>query len=63
MTWNKWKILGWNESYNQFGIYQASHVSLLEPLQNKLSNPEAYLELCQTSKMVCSEKIVNGKRC
>ena len=28
--------------------------------QNSLSNPEAYSEPCQTSKMECFAKIVNG---
>ena len=37
-----------------------SRVSLLEPGQNNLSNPEAYSEPCQTSKMDCFAKIVNG---
>ena len=37
-----------------------SRVSLLEPQQNNLSNPEAYSKLCETSKMKCFEKIVNG---
>ena len=37
-----------------------SRVSLLEQKQNNLSNPEAYSELCQTSKMKCFAKIVNG---
>ena len=31
-------------------------VYLLEPLQNNLNNPEAYFELCQTSKMGCFAK-------
>ena len=30
-----------------------SQVSLQEPQQNKLSNPEVYSEPCQTSKMFC----------
>ena len=34
-------------------------ISLLEPRQNNLSNPEAYSELCQPSKMKCFAKIVN----
>ena len=49
---NKGKIL--SEYYNQLDI------SLLEPAQNNLSNPEAYLEPCQTSKMDCFAKIVNS---
>ena len=36
------------------------HEALLEPQQNNLSNPEAYSEPCQTSKMGCFAKIVNG---
>ena len=54
------KKIGWNEYYNQFGIYQPSHVSLLKPQQNNLSDPEAYPEPCQTSKMDCFKKIANG---
>ena len=37
-----------------------SCVSLLEQKQNNVSNLEAYSELCQTSKMKCFAKIVNG---
>ena len=36
-----------------------SLVSLLEPRQNNLSNPDAYSELCQTSKMEFFAKIVS----
>ena len=54
------KFLVWSEYYKQFGIYQPFRVSLLEPRQNKVSNPEAHSEPCQTSKMQCSVKIVNG---
>ena len=57
---NKGKILMWREHYNQFGIYQRFRVFLLEPQQNNLSNPEAYSEPCQTSKMEFFAKIVNG---
>ena len=57
---NKGKFLVWSEYYNQFGIYQPSNVSLLEPQQNNLSNPEAHLEPCQISKIDCFGKIVNG---
>ena len=53
---NKGKSLVWSEYYNQFGIYQPSRVSLIEPRQSNLSNPEAYSELCQTSKMECFAK-------
>ena len=48
----------WSEYYNGFGIYQRSRVSLLESQKNNLSNPEAYLELRETSK--CFAKIVKG---
>ena len=48
---NKQKFLVWSVFYDQFGIYQPSHVSLLEPMQSNLSNSEAYSEPCQTSKM------------
>ena len=59
---NKGKFLVWSEYYNQFGIYQPSCVSLLEPQQSNLSNLETYLEPYQTSKMGCFAKIVNGKK-
>ena len=55
---NKGKFLVWSEHYNQFGMYQLSHVSLLEPRQNSLNNPEAYSEPCETFKMECFAKIV-----
>ena len=41
--------------YNKYSL-----VSLLEPVQNNLSNPEVYSEPCQTSKMDCFAKILNG---
>ena len=37
-----------------------SCLSLLEPVQNNLSNPEVYSEPCQISKMDCFVKILNG---
>ena len=55
----KEKILVWSKYYNYFCIYQPSCVSLLEPRQGTLSDPEAYSELWQTSKMECFAKIVN----
>ena len=57
---NEGKFLVWSEYYNQFGIYQPSCVSLLEPQENSLSTPEAYSEPCQISKMEWFAKIVNG---
>ena len=57
---NKEKFFVWSEYYNQFDIYQTSCVPLLKPWQNNLSDPEAYPEPCQTSKMDCFVKIVNG---
>ena len=33
---------------------------ILQPWQDSLSNPEAYLEPCQISKMEVFAKIVNG---
>ena len=45
---------------SQFGIYQPSRLSVLKPRQNNLSDPEAYSEPCQTSKMDCFVKIVNS---
>ena len=47
--YNKGKFLVWKEYYNQFGIYQPSSISLLEPRKSHLSNPETYLEPCQAS--------------
>ena len=41
---NNEKFLFWSECCNQFGIYQPSYVSLLEPQENNLSNPEAYIQ-------------------
>ena len=57
---NKRKFLVWRESYNQFGIYQPFHVSLIELQQSNWNNPKTYLEPCQTSKMKCFVKMVNG---
>ena len=37
-----------------------SHVSLLEPQQNTVNNLEAYSDPCQTPKMECFLKTVNG---
>ena len=53
------KILIWREYYNEFGIYQRFHVSLLERRQKNLSNPEAYSKPCQASEIKCCAKIVN----
>ena len=39
---------------------KCSRASLLKPQQNNLSNPEAYSELCQTSKMEWFRKIIKG---
>ena len=50
---NKGKFLVWSEYYNQFGIYQRSHASLLETRQSNLSNPEVYSEPCQMSNLIC----------
>ena len=49
------EFLIWSEYYNQFDIYQLFRVSLLEPRQSNLSNPEAYSEPSEfrISKMVC----------
>ena len=57
---DKGEILIWREPYDRFGIYHHCRVSLLELWQNYLSNPEAYSEPCQTSKMKCFAEIVNG---
>ena len=59
MTLEYCKFFIWSEYYNQFGIYQPSLVSLLKPRKNNLSDPEAYPEPCQTSKMDCFVKVVN----
>ena len=56
----KGKILIWRECYHQFSGNPHSHIFHLELWQNNLSNPEAYSEPCQTSKMECFAKIVNG---
>ena len=40
-------------------IYQSSCVSILEPRQSNLSNPEAYSGPCQTSMVDCFAKIEN----
>ena len=54
---NKRKFSVWSEYYNQFGIYQPSCVSLLKPHHlSNLSNPEAYSEFCQISKVECFAK-------
>ena len=58
--YNKGKFFVSSEYYNQFGIYQPSLVSLLKLRQNNLRDPQAYPEPCQTSKMDCFVKIVNG---
>ena len=57
---NKGKFLVWIKYYIQYGIYLPSHVTLLRPRQNDLSNAERYLEPCLTFKMECFAKIVNG---
>ena len=57
---NKGKFFVQSEYYNQFGIYQLSSVSILDPWQNSLSEPGVYSEPCQVSKMECFAKIVNG---
>ena len=46
---NKEKFLVWSEYYSQFGIYQFSRVSHLEPRQSNLITPETNSELCQIS--------------
>ena len=57
---NKGKILSleWILQFNLAHI-KRSPVSLLEPWQNSLSNPQAYLEPCYTSKTEYFPKIVN----
>ena len=46
---NKEKFLVWSEYYSQFGIYQFSRVSHLEPRQSNLITPETNSEPCQIS--------------
>ena len=46
------KLLVWSEYYNQFGLYQPSRAAFWEPQKNKLSNPEAHSDPCQTYKIV-----------
>ena len=53
------KFLVWSEYYNQFGIYEPFHVSVLEPRQSNF-NPGPFSEPCQTSKMMCFAEIING---
>ena len=53
-------LFGVNIYYNQFGIYQPSRVPLLKPWQNNLTDPEAHQQPCQTSKMDCFAKLING---
>ena len=48
------KFSVWSEYYNQFGMYQPSAKA------RQLSNPEAYSEPFQTSKMEFFAKIVEG---
>ena len=57
------KCLGWSEHYNQLGIYQTFHASILEPRQGNWSNPEAYSESCQTSEMQGFAKKSMAKSC
>ena len=65
LEWRKWKK---DKTLNEMIIVNTiislayitrSLVSLLEPRQNNLSNPDAYSELCQTSKMEFFAKIVS----
>ena len=51
--YNKEKIFVWSEYSDQFGIYQPCCLSLVKPRQSNFSDPEAYPEPCQTSKMDC----------
>ena len=53
-------LFGVNTIISLAYIYQPSCVSLLKPRQSNLSDPEAYPEPYQTSKMDCFVKIVNG---
>ena len=48
---NTGNLLVWSEYYDQFGKYQPPCVTLLEPRQSNLSNPEAYSQPYQTSKI------------
>ena len=48
---NDGKMFGVN-SIISLAYIKSLHAPLLEPWQNNLSNPEAYLEACQTSKIV-----------
>ena len=57
------KFLGWSEHYNQLGIYQTFHASILEPRQGNWSNPEAYSESYQTSEMEGFAKKSMAKSC
>ena len=59
MTSEYSKLL-WSGYYNQLGIYQPFRLSLLEPRQSNLSNPETYSEPCQTSMIKYFAKIGSG---
>ena len=43
-----------------FGMNTIISLAYIKPRQNNLSDPEAYPEPCQTSKIDCFVKIVNG---
>ena len=50
-----------NSFFGMNTIISLAYINLLLKLQqNNLSDPEAYPEPCQTSKMDCFVKIVNG---
>ena len=50
----------WENTIISLYCSKYSCVSLLEPGQNNLGNPEAHLEPCLTSKMDCFAKIINS---
>ena len=55
------KFLIWSEYYNQSGIYQTFLcISPRTTATEILSNPEAYSEPCQTSKIGCFTKTIKG---
>ena len=56
----RWKLLVWDEYYNEFGIYQTFQYIPLRTTKNNLSNPEECSEPCQTSKMESFAKMVNS---
>ena len=58
--WTRWKFKFGVNNIISLAYIKYSTVSLFEPRQNNLINPEAYSEPGQTSKMECFTKIINS---